>query len=86
MADSTSERDEHSTASELAAWAFCPRAWAWRYRDGVAADDEQLARGRQAHQRHADEVFQRRRLLRWVQLGVLVLLAGLALAWFLVGR
>ncbi len=85
---SDNETEETISVSELATWTFCPHAWALRYLENLVANEEvdRFARGRAAHRRHAAQVFQRRRWLQVVSVLALVLLVGLALAWFLVWR
>lgn len=72
-------------ASELATFAFCPRAWQWQYQEGRAPAPTAVARGRTAHREHAARVFGARRLLVTVSLLALLALAGLAGAWWVLG-
>lgn len=73
------------TASELAAFAFCPHAWRLRYVVGVEPDRERLRRGAAAHGAHAARVFQTRRLLAAATVLALLAFAGLLGAWLFLG-
>jgi hypothetical protein len=79
------DEDGVVAASELAAFAFCPRAWQLRYVAGVKPDRERLPRGAAAHGIHAARVFRTRRLLVTATVLALLALAGLAGAWFALG-
>jgi hypothetical protein len=73
-------------ASDLAAWAFCRRAWFLAQVKQVPHQQpDLLERGAQAHRRHGQRVVQAARLQRagWglAAAGILFLLAGL-LIWF----
>ncbi|RIK58526.1 MAG: hypothetical protein DCC57_00455 [Chloroflexi bacterium] len=74
-------------ASDLAAWAYCQRAWFLaQVRQVPHQRPDVLERGVQAHRRHGQRVVQAARLQRagWALAGagMLLLLAGLAL-WLL---
>ncbi len=77
--------DKVVPASELAAFAFCERAWRLRYVEGIPPDRERLQRGAAAHGEHAARVFRSRRLLAAATALALLSLAGLACAWVFLG-
>ena len=79
------KRDEMVGASELATFAFCPRAWQLRYQERRPPARAQLERGRAAHAAHAGRVFRARRLALVITLLAMLALAGLVGAWFALG-
>lgn len=76
-------------ASDIGSWAFCQRAW-WlaNVRGAVHQQSEVLAHGNQVHVAHGRQVrrFQRLRVIGLWLIAIALILAGLALAaWVLWG-
>lgn len=74
-------------ASDLAAWAFCRRAWFLaQVKQAPHQRPDLLERGAQAHRQHGQRVVHASRLQRaggWLAgAGVLLLLAGLLIWYF----
>ncbi|HEX6535131.1 MAG TPA: hypothetical protein VF041_11060 [Gemmatimonadaceae bacterium] len=75
-------RDRFVSASELAEWAYCRRAWWLRVVRGATSEreGERFQAGRDAHRRHADSL----RLARALAVAAaLALAAALAVHWVL---
>ena len=81
----TQRTDRLIGASELATFAFCPRAWQLRYQERRPPAPAPMARGRAAHAAHAGRVCRARRLALVVTLLAGLALGGLAGAWFVLG-
>lgn len=76
------------TASELATFAFCERAWYHRYvekRRPATTTRERLEAGRAGHAAHANEVFASRRALLVAVMVLLLALVAIALTWTWIG-
>lgn len=74
--------DRFVSASELAEWAYCRRAWWLRVVQGVTSEREgrRFQAGHEAHRRHADSL----RLARVLAVAAaLALAAALVMLWVL---